>query len=617
MCGIAGIVSKSVVDIASVEKMSRRLQHRGPDESGIWTGPGCVLGHRRLSIIDLSPTGLQPMVDESRRFALVYNGEIFNFRSLREELVAEGLKFRGASDTEVILSGFQKWGDKLPEKLHGMFAFAIWDTERKRLFAARDRYGKKPFFYHQTADGLYFASELEALLSGFEQKPSVSHEGFASYMRFGYVPGTESAYEGIRRLGPAHKLVWEGGVTRVAPYQVWPPLAAQRQTRTKRDEGEVLAELEEILRRAVQDRLVSDVPLGCWLSGGIDSSLVVALARDEVGPELKTFNVSFPGTERDEGTEASVIARALNTRHIRLELSESEMEDAYLSTLRMAAEPIGDDSFIPTYFISKLTRDYVTVALSGDGGDELFGGYPKYRQINTAARFFSLASLVPESVDTWLPDKAAKALALFRSRRSVDRALWLSSLWKEAKLNRVLEDPRTAEAGRRFYEDEWNRCRGECLHEQFALVDLVTYLEGDILTKVDRASMAASLEVRSPFLDHRLIDFISASKLLCTRLCRNKLALRKLLAKRLNPSLFEAPKKGFGLPIDEWLRGGLRTVLEEYTSSARLRAEGLLDAEYIAWVRSEHLSGRRNYGRKLHAVIAWEVWREKLSSIAA
>ena len=614
MCGIAGFVSAAGVNKEAVAKMTARLGHRGPDESGSWSGECCALGHCRLRIIDLSASGSQPMIDDNSRFVLVFNGEIFNFRLLREKLRQNGLSFRGTSDTEVILKGFQHWGEKLPEKLHGMFAFAIWDTERKRLFAARDRYGKKPFFYHQTADGLYFASEVEALLSGLDPKPPVSPEGFASYIRFGYVPGTESTYEGIRRLGPAHTLVWEGGLTRVAPYQAWPPHAAQQRTRTQRDESELLAELGEILRSAVRDRLVSDVPLGCWLSGGIDSSLIVALARDEVGPELKTFNVSFPGTHRDESAEASVIARALNTRHARLELSESEMEDSYLSTLRMATEPIGDDSFIPTYLISKLTRDHVTVALSGDGGDELFGGYPKYGQINTAARFFSLASLVPEVVDTCLPDKAAKALGLFRSRRPVDRALWLSSLWKEAKLHRVLEDPRAAEAGRRFYEDEWNRCKGECLHEQFALVDLVTYLEGDILTKVDRASMAASLEVRSPFLDHRVIDFVSFYGLLCTDLCRNKLALRKLLAKRLNPRLFEAPKKGFGLPIDEWLRGGLRPVLEEYTSSARLRAEGLLDADYIAWVRSEHLSGRRNYGRKLHAVIAWEVWAEKMAN---
>lgn len=555
------------------------------------------------------------MVDESGRFVLVFNGEIFNFRRLREELAAEGLRFRGSSDTEVILRGFQKWGDNLPEKLQGMFAFAIWDTQKSRLFAARDRYGKKPFFYTRENNTLYFASELEALLAGLRQKPAVSPEGFASYIRFGYVPGTGSTYENVQRLAPGHTLIWDQGDIQTKPYHRWPPRGASRAP-NRADEKELLDELENILRAAVADRLVSDVPLGCFLSGGIDSSLVASLARELVGPSLKTFNVSFPGTQRDEGAKASAIALSLGTCHARLELSESEMENSYLEILRLATEPMGDDSFIPTYFISRATRGFVTVALSGDGGDELFGGYPKYRQIETAADFSGLARRIPEWVDPWLPDAHAKALGLFRFTCEVDRALWLSSLWKERKLRRILRAPQTAEAGRRFYDDEWTRCQGGCLHEQFALVDVATYLEGDILTKVDRASMAASLEVRSPFLDERIIDFICASGLFCDDLCRGKLALRKLVSRRLDSRLFEGPKKGFGLPIDEWLRTGLRSVLEEYTSFSRLRAEGLLDADYVASVRAEHLSGRRNYGRKLHAVIAWEVWREKLSSTA-
>ena len=609
------MVSASSVEASVVERMICRLEHRGPDESGIWSGPGCVLGHQRLSIIDLSPTGSQPMADERGRLVVAFNGEIFNFRRLREELVAMGLAFRGTSDTEVLLHGFRAWGDALPEKLLGMFAVAVWDSERKRLVMVRDRYGKKPLFYTQEKGRLIFASELEALLGGMERQPSVSPQGFASYARFGYVPGVETTYAGIQRLAPGHILVWEGGRTTVRAYHEWPPPGDQSSLRAA-DEGKVLDELHGILRSAVADRLVSDVPLGCFLSGGIDSSLIVALARELAGSGLKTFNVSFPGTDRDEGDQAAMVAKALQTDHHRLELSMADMESAYLETLRMATEPIGDDSYIPTCFISRVTREHVTVALSGDGGDELFGGYPKYRQIEWAARFHPWSRAWPRCLDALLPDKASKAMQLFRGSNPSSRALWLGSLWKEKELERLLIDPSAAEGGRLLFEREWEKCAAGCLQNQFSLTDIATYLEGDILTKVDRASMSVSLEVRSPLLDERVLDFTCRVGLRCTPLGREKGALRRLLARYLNPRFFDGPKKGFGLPIDQWLRGGLRPVLEEYTSAERLRAGGLIDPGYITKVRDAHLSGRRNYGRKLHALIAWEVWREKVSGPA-
>jgi len=611
MCGIAGIVSTAAVNSAPVGRMLRCLIHRGPDESGVWTGDGCVLGHQRLSIIDLSATGSQPMCDESGRFVLVFNGEIFNFRRLREELSGAGFEFRGTSDTEVLLRGYQAWGDALPGKLLGMFAFAIWDTEKKRLFAARDRYGKKPFFYSGQNHNFVFASEVRAILHGLGRVPDTCPTGFASYLRFGYVPGTGTTYRNIFRLAPSHYLVWENGQFRSHAYHAWPP--PQRGADEVRSEHGQLDRLEECLRGAIEDRLVSDVPLGCFLSGGIDSSLVVALARQIVGPSLKTFTVSFPGSTRDEGRRARLVARALHVDHRQIDISESSMEDGYLKTLQAATEPIGDDSLIPTFFISRATREYVTVALSGDGGDELFGGYPKYHQIHLASRLRMLGAMTPAAIDTWLPDAAAKALGLFRSKSPAERALWLGSLWKPVKLRCLLRDPQTAEAGRLFFENEWVKCGGRCLQDQFCLTDIATYLEGDILTKVDRASMLASLEVRSPFLDERILDFTCATSLRCGPLGQSKLALKKLLARHLDPRIFGGPKKGFGCPIDEWLRGGLRPVLEEYTSAARLRSEGLVDVDFVAWVKSEHLSGRRNYGRKLHALIAWEVWREQIA----
>lgn len=309
-----------------------------------------------------------------------------------------------------------------------------------------------------------------------------------------------------------------------------------------------------------------------------------------------------------------MVARALDTNHQRIDLSEASMEAAYLETLRLTTEPLGDDSFIPTYFISRATREHVTVALSGDGGDELFGGYPKYRQIAWAARLHPWAMCFPVSLDRFLPDGPSKAMQVFRGKSAMDRALWLGSLWKQDELGRLLVDPASAQAGRSFFANEWSRCNRVCLQDQFSLVDIATYLEGDILTKVDRASMAVSLEVRSPLLDERILDFTCRTGLRCTALGRKKTALRKLLARHLDARIFEGPKKGFGLPIDEWLRGSLRPVLEEYTSASRLRSGGLLQLDYVAKIRSEHLSGKRNYGRKLHALIAWEVWREKVQA---
>jgi len=369
--------------------------------------------------------------------------------------------------------------------------------------------------------------------------------------------------------------------------------------------------LRKTLRSAVSDRLVSDVPLGCFLSGGIDSSLVVAVAREIYGPGLKTFTISFPGTARDEGTGAARIAKKLDTDHCQIDIRPSDLEAGYLETLTKCPEPLGDDSFIPTYFISRATREHVTVALSGDGGDELFGGYPKYHQIQFGRMGSFPARMVPEMLRSRLPDQVAKALELIRIPEESARALWLSSLWKDGELATLLRNPASATVGRDFFVEQWEKFRSQSLQERFTRIDLATYLEGSILTKVDRASMAASLEVRSPLLDERILDFSIASGIRSTSLGQGKTILKDLLAEHLPLDLFSGPKKGFGLPIDEWFRGSLRGILEEYTSEKRVRAGGLLDPKAVTKIRTLHLSGRRNYGRKRHALVAWEVWREK------
>ena len=606
MCGIAGLVSSKRIDPSRVEKMTAEMVHRGPDEGGIWVADGCTLGHRRLRIIDLSASGAQPMTDEAQRIAVVFNGEIFNYRELREQLQERGHAFVGRSDTEVILRGYQEWGEKVVSKLLGMFAIGLWDAKAKKLLLARDRYGKKPLFYSHKEEELSFASELEALLAAEGGIPKISGEGFASYLRYGYVPGSDTVLPQVLQLRAGHLLQWQAGKLQQTTFGDAP----EYRSRVMKD-GEFLHQLDTRLQAAVEARLISDVPLGCFLSGGIDSSLVVAYARKIYGPKLKTFTVSFPGTMRDEGGYGRKVAEILGTDHQTIQIEAQDMEKHYIETLQRCPEPLGDDSFLPTYFISRATRRYVTVALSGDGGDELFGGYPKYRQIRVAAALHPFAQFMPAGLLSLLPDRWAKAGELAQAPAEWSRALWLSSLWKESELKVVLEKPLTARKGQTFFKIEWEKHRRASLEERFAMTDVATYLEGSILRKVDRASMAASLEVRAPLLDERILDLTVTAGVRDTALGKRKVALRTLLSRHLPLEIFRGAKRGFGLPIDEWFRGGLRGALMKYTDAERLREGGLVDPQAVARIRDDHLSGRRNYGRKLHALVAWEVWREK------
>jgi len=606
MCGIAGVVSSKRIDPSRVEKMTAEMVHRGPDEGGIWVADGCTLGHRRLRIIDLSASGAQPMTDEAQRIAVVFNGEIFNYRELREQLQERGHAFVGRSDTEVILRGYQEWGEKVVSKLLGMFAIGLWDAKAKKLLLARDRYGKKPLFYSHKEEELSFASELEALLAAEGGIPEISEEGFASYLRYGYVPGSDTVLPQVLQLRAGHLLQWQAGKFQQTTFGDAPVY----RSRVMKD-GEFLHQLDTRLQAAVEARLISDVPLGCFLSGGIDSSLVVAYARKIYGPKLKTFTVSFPGTMRDEGDYGRKVAEILGTDHHTIQIEAQDMEKHYIETLQRCPEPLGDDSFLPTYFISRATRRYVTVALSGDGGDELFGGYPKYRQIRVAAALHPFAQFMPAGLLSLLPDRWAKAGELAQAPAEWSRALWLSSLWKESELKLVLEKPLTARKGQTFFKIEWEKHKRASLEERFAMTDVATYLEGSILRKVDRASMAASLEVRAPLLDERILDLTVTAGVRDTALGKRKGALRTLLSRHLPLEIFRGAKRGFGLPIDEWFRGGLRVALMKYTDAERLRKGGLVDPQAVARIRDDHLSGRRNYGRKLHALVAWEVWREK------
>lgn len=608
MCGFAGLVGEwGSQQKQGVAMASLRLAHRGPDADGFWEDTLCLLSHRRLKILDLADSANQPMQDQASGLVMVFNGEIFNHRELRQLLEDKGHAFFGHSDTEVLLRGFKEWGPSLTPKLEGMFAFAVWDPRARRLYAAVDRLAKKPFFFHEKLGRLHFASEFDALVAALPQRPGFSADSFARYAAFGYLWGHRTVLEGIQRLGPGRELFWEDGRIALSNYPAVNPEKAEQIPPPHILESR----LKELLESAVERRMVSDVPLGCLLSGGVDSTLITALAAKKTGASrLQSFTAAFPGSCRDESSEASAVAKFLGTRHRTLPVSESQMLEDFLGILRRASEPLADDSFLPSSLISQRARQDVTVALSGDGGDELFLGYSKYRQLEMAnlagfvhpfwrlARFFAC------------PDAAAKAADLFSQPTEARRALWLASLWKPDELPGILAEPKLATGVEEEFSARWAAVSAVDPQARFSAVDLQTYLPGDILTKVDRASMAASLEVRSPLLDERVVSAVLAWRQQNPAPFQRKRLLKKILARLVPPELWERPKQGFSPPLDEWYRGALRPILIEYTRPERLSQGGLWNPEGVARFRDQHLGGRRNFGRKLHAVVAFEIWRE-------
>jgi len=608
MCGFAGLVGEwGSLQKQGVAKASLRLAHRGPDADGFWEDTRCLLSHRRLKILDLADSANQPMQDQPSGLVMVFNGEIFNHRELRRLLEDKGHAFFGHSDTEVLLRGFKEWGPSLSPKLEGMFAFAVWNSRARRLYAAVDRLAKKPFFFHEDSDRFHFASEFDALVAALPQRPGFSAESFARYAAFGYLWGHRTVLEGIQRLGPGQELSWDDGRTVLSTYST-PKIEQAEETPPPHIlEGR----LKELLESAVERRMVSDVPLGCLLSGGVDSTLVTALAAQKQGAyRLQSFTAAFPGSCRDESTEAAAVAEFLGTRHRTLPISESQMLEDFLGILRRAGEPLADDSFLPSFLISQRARQDVTVALTGDGGDELFLGYSKYRQLemaNFAASFFPFWRLARLFA---LADAPAKAADLFSQSTEARRALWLASLWKTHELPGILAEPKLAAGVEDEFSARWRALPGVDPQVNFSAVDMQTYLPGDILTKIDRASMAASLEVRSPLLDERVVSAVLAWRKQDPAPFRRKMLLKKILTRLVPSELWERPKQGFSPPLDEWYRGALRPILMEYTRPERLSLGGLWNPEGVARFRDQHLGGRRNYGRKLHAVVAFEVWRE-------
>jgi asparagine synthase (glutamine-hydrolysing) len=610
MCGIAGIVDfQTAPDEASLSAMERALVHRGPDEGRIWKTAHCGLAHRRLRIIDLSSAAAQPMTNEDGRVCVVFNGEIYNFHSLRDELLQLGHKFRSRSDTEVLVHGYESWGTGICARLRGMFAFAIWDASAQQLVVARDRLGKKPLFYNIAGARFAFGSELSVFKAVALRPLTISVASFREYMEYGYVQSPSTILEEVYRLPAGHWAVWNRSGLQTGAY--W-SLPVEPSRDRNADGAERAAEaLESSLRDAVVSRLESDVPLGCFLSGGVDSSLVAALAQESIGAPLKTYTVGFDDCSTSEATHARRVAQRLGTDHHELTISSSAVLEEFEQILSSAAEPLGDDSYVPTFLISRATRRHVTVAISGDGGDELFAGYTKYAQFLRARSLHRLPLPWRGLAAMARSDRWFKAFNALAQHDPLELARWLSTLWKREDLSTLLAQSPSGQSDEDLFTRSWRRRSRFPETERWMLTDMETYLEGDILTKVDRAAMAIGLEVRSPFLDAQFVEHALGWPVRARVKGGGKEILKTMLAKRLPVEWFSRPKQGFGMPIEQWFRGALQKMLLHYTDSGRMKRRGLLRPAAVSEAVKEHLSGQRNFARKLYAIIAFEIWCER------
>ena len=609
MCGIAGYVGRyrsREESAAELVAMCDAITHRGPDDAGYWVAPGVALGMRRLSIIDVEGSR-QPIANEGGDVRVVFNGEIYNYRELRQRLHGSGHRLATDGDTETLVHLYEEAGARLVDSLRGMFAFAIWDARRERLTIARDRLGIKPLYYWESEGGLAFASELKSLLAlpGFPRH--VHRPAVADYLALGYVPEPECVYAGVKKLEPGCVLQWERGApARITRY--WTPV---REEDPRMEAEEAAAEIRRLLTESVRYRLIADVPLGAFLSGGIDSAAVVAEMARQMDRPVQTFSIGFDEPEFNEAPRAAAVARALRTDHTEL-VVRPDVEELMERIVVDFDEPFADSSAIPTYLVSRLARERVTVALSGDGGDELFGGYTRYREL--------LGRDLP------LPAPVRRALGAFARRlpasaRGRNRLLELSRARSGRYAGMVADALPVAEGGVAWDElsrqghsqdallRRWfDRVPGHEFASQMMLVDLMSYLPGDILTKVDRMSMLASLEARVPLLDHHLVEFAATiPSSLKMRDGTGKWIFRRAITGLVPDSVFHGPKKGFGVPIALWMRGPLRHHVDALLEPGSPLFD-FVDPRAVEQRVSEHQAGRRDQSPLLWKLLVLRMW---------
>lgn len=616
MCGIAGCAATAAWrDRPDLEAMRDTLRHRGPDDAGVWwSEDGRVgLAHRRLAILDPSPAGHQPMATDDGRLVLTFNGEIYNFRELRAGLEARGHRFTSSGDTEVLLAAYRVWGPACVARLRGMFAFALYDRAGGQVVLARDRAGEKPLFYRHEGDRLWFASELKALLAHRALPRVLDATALDAYLAFGYVPGDACLLEGFRKLEAGTIAVYDLATGRLDRSRYWslpaPPDGAAAAI------DPLLEELDALLEGAVREQLVADVPVGVLLSGGIDSSLVVAMASRVAGTRVRTFTITFPGHGAfDEGPHARLVARHFGTEHHELEAEPATL-DLVPALVRQYDEPIADSSMLPTHLVSRLIRPHCTVALGGDGGDELFGGYRLYQVVLGQQR---LRARLPALVRGPLSAAAGRLPVGFRGR-TYARALALDPLDAVAETGLYFDRPTRLAlcpllrvAGRPGAGEAYRRAAaaGACdTVQQLTRADFASYLCDDILVKVDRASMLASLEVRAPFLDPRVIEFAfgRVPGVLRATLFQRKVLTRRLAARLLPPALDLSRKQGFSIPLARWFRGEWGRFLESVLAGTPAE---LLDAGMVRRLVDGQRRGLNN-GQRLFALAMLELWRRE------
>jgi asparagine synthase (glutamine-hydrolysing) len=624
MCGIAGFIDLwlsgkgSVVEDRDlvIDRMCRRISHRGPDDQGVMVKSGVALGMRRLSIIDLL-SGHQPISGEDNSVTIVFNGEIYNFLELKPQLEARGHTFKTNSDTEAIVHAYEEFGTECLQLLRGMFAFAIWDDKTRTLFIARDRTGKKPLYYTTTPGGTFvFGSELKSVLEHPEVSRELDNEGLDAYLTLGYVPDPLSIFRRIHKLPPGHYLTFREGQVRINQYWDFNFLATEDRT-----EAEYLEELRGLLEESVRLRLISDVPLGAFLSGGIDSSTVVALMARHMGQPVKTFSIGFHEDSYNELKYARLTAEKFGTDHHEFFVTP-DICSIVDELVWHFDEPFADSSAIPTYMVSKLARDHVTVVLSGDGGDELFAGYTRYVVDRKREGFARLPKPLRENVmrplserlphSAWgrnyLHNVSLDPISRYLDSVSVFTSLNRQSLYSSAFKSRL----GSSSYVNTLFDDLVNRVTtGESL-DQLLYLDSKTYLPGDILTKVDRMSMAVSLEARAPLLDHKLVDFVTrvpASMKLAG--FETKYLLKRAVQDLVPPEILNRPKQGFGVPIQEWINQQLRSRVRETLTEPRTQQRGYLNNHYVNVLLDEHERGRRDHSMGLWALFMLELWHRQ------
>ncbi len=633
MCGICGILNLSLepaAHLGRIDAMSESIVHRGPDSHGKFELPYLALAIRRLSIIDLA-TGDQPLSNETGDVTLVFNGEIYNYRELREQLLARGHRFRTQADGEVIAHLYEDEGPEFVHRLNGMFAIALWDDRSKRLVLVRDRAGEKPLYYWRGGGALVFGSEIKSLLAYPGVSREINREALTEYFFYGYFPSPSSVFAEIKKLPAAHTMVAERGEVRLKPFwqlkdHLRPPGEPEV---SPRGEESIAEELRGKLRDAAISRLVSDVPLGVFLSGGVDSSTLVATMSELTPGNVNSFSVAFPHKTFNEEPYAECVARHFNTKHHVFIADDRAMREALDFLSGQLDEPVADPAVIPTYLLSKFARSEIKVALSGEGSDELFGGYPTHIGARLAGYYLRLPRFLRrqffERLSGLLPVSAGAVPLGFFFRRFLAHAgrdaaerhqIWFG-MFNPAELDQLLRPEwRGARApSETVFAPLARVLEGAQFEDDVAkllFLDFRMYLEDNLLVKIDRASMACSLELRTPFLDHRLIEYAAGlPSALKVRRFRLKHILKRAVEKWLPREIVHRQKRGFSVPIASWMRGDLKPLVEETLSEEKLKREGMFDAAFVRRLLDEHLSGAADHRKTLWTLLAFQMWYDR------